>query len=444
MAFLNQQTMIILIACVAILWWTTDYTTCDPEDSKANPLPHDSLVQDSIGKETEGHQDEETYTSVKPKMASKGNSNDEIKQQRIKEIVTKYQSQVSSHPPQSSCPGWSVWSKRVSDNDYSFASVGSLFLPSPDNTATEFLLSVVRDIEREFLPKSLPLFVQLGSNFGGSGMDASTAHSLSSLLRSLGVSVLSLANNAVEGRVGVMDTFVHALQANQVEWVGLRAKSSSVVTVGGGKVGFLAFCTSYAKCKGDSSMPLMPAKYSESHATSAVKHVKKMGAEAIIVLMYWGKSHSLSPSDHTLSVARHLSHLNVSLVLGDFPTLPQNHAYFKKTLIVFSPGQLILQERDLCWQTYSDGLEFKEDIPECNAIPPSLRQIVRQMERQTRLYSYTIRRGGHITAEYKTLQLKLAQDVSGDKVLRPVPSEGQGWIPVCSSQDANCLSCVQF
>ena len=53
-------------------------------------------------------------------------------------------------------------------------------------------------------------------------------------------------------------------------------------------------------------------------------------------------------------------------------------------------------------------------------------------------------RGGHITAEYKTLQLKLAQDVSGDKVLRPVPSEGQGWIPVCSSQDANCLSCVQF
>ena len=76
-----------------------------------------------------------------------------------------------------------MWSKRVSDNDYSFASVGSLFLPSPDNTATEFLLSVVRDIEREFLPKSLPLFVQLGSNFGGSGMDASTAHSLSSLLR---------------------------------------------------------------------------------------------------------------------------------------------------------------------------------------------------------------------------------------------------------------------
>ena len=86
MAFLNQQTMIILIACVAILWWTTDYTTCDPEDSKANPLPHDSLVQDSIGKETEGHQDEETYTSVKPKMASKGDSNDEIKQQRIKGV----------------------------------------------------------------------------------------------------------------------------------------------------------------------------------------------------------------------------------------------------------------------------------------------------------------------------------------------------------------------
>ena len=84
MTFLNQQTMIILIACVAILWWTTDYTTCDTEDSKANPLPHDSLVQDSIGKGTEGHQDEETYTSVKPKMASKGNSNDEIKQQRIK------------------------------------------------------------------------------------------------------------------------------------------------------------------------------------------------------------------------------------------------------------------------------------------------------------------------------------------------------------------------
>ena len=75
-----------------------------------------------------------------------------------------------------------------------------------------------------------------------------------------------------------------------------------------------------------------------------------MGAEAIVVLMYWGKSHALTPTEHTLSVARHFAHLNVSLVLGDFPSLPQNHAYFKKTLIVFSLGQLLSPESDLCWQ----------------------------------------------------------------------------------------------
>ena len=218
----------------------------------------------------------------------------------ITEIATQFSLQVQSNPLWSSCPGWSVWSHKHSPTDYSFAAVGSLFLPSSHNNSWYLLSSIVREITKEFLPETPPLFAQLGTNFGGDELDKKMAELLADLircvlilpcviptffksvfqrlffLRSLGVTVLSLANKAIEPKVGVMDVFVHALQGSQLEWVGLRVKSSNLLALGGMKVGVIAFCTYYAKCKGDSTQPLSPAKYTQKAATSTVRELRKV------------------------------------------------------------------------------------------------------------------------------------------------------------------------
>ena len=76
------------------------------------------------------------------------------------------------------------------------------------------------------------------------------------------------------------------------------------------------------------------------------------GVDAIIVLMHWGQENSYFPEETALYAARHLSNLGVSLIIGYHPQLPQNHAYFWKTLVIFSPGNLLVPDDSatLCWE----------------------------------------------------------------------------------------------
>ena len=76
-----------------------------------------------------------------------------------------------------------MWSHRHSPTDYSFAAVGSLFLPSSHNNSWYLLSSIVHEVAKEFLPETPPLFAQLGANFGGNELDKKMATLLANLIR---------------------------------------------------------------------------------------------------------------------------------------------------------------------------------------------------------------------------------------------------------------------
>lgn len=71
----------------------------------------------------------------------------------------------------------------------------------------------------------------------------------------------------------------------------------------------------------------------------------------IIALLSWGKDHSLFPDELSLYIARHLSDFDeISAVVGYHPQEFQGHAYFGNTLVVFSPGNFVLEDNTSCWE----------------------------------------------------------------------------------------------
>ena len=90
------------------------------------------------------------------------------------------------------------------------------------------------------------------------------------------MSVLSVANNGVEGKPGKMDIWVQALHDNRLEWVGLQVWQSTLVNLNGVLIGIAAFCTHYSGCHGNRDQPLSPAKYTQKAATEQVKDLRKV------------------------------------------------------------------------------------------------------------------------------------------------------------------------
>lgn len=76
------------------------------------------------------------------------------------------------------------------------------------------------------------------------------------------------------------------------------------------------------------------------------------GVTVIIVLMHWGRENSYHPDETMLTIARHLAQLGVTLIIGYHPSMVQDHAYFGRTLVVFSLGNLLSSNKvaSYCWQ----------------------------------------------------------------------------------------------
>ena len=72
-----------------------------------------------------------------------------------------------------------------------------------------------------------------------------------------------------------------------------------------------------------------------------------------MILLHWGKEQSRFPDETVLYIARHLSELeDVSVILGHHSQHVQDHAYFGKTLVLFSPGNFAISDNSstLCWK----------------------------------------------------------------------------------------------
>ncbi len=75
------------------------------------------------------------------------------------------------------------------------------------------------------------------------------------------------------------------------------------------------------------------------------------GVKLVIVLMNWGLETSYFPEESALTQARYLARLGVSAIIGFHPGSLQQHGYFGKTLVIFSPGKLIssTEVSHNCW-----------------------------------------------------------------------------------------------
>ena len=70
------------------------------------------------------------------------------------------------------------------------------------------------------------------------------------------------------------------------------------------------------------------------------------------MLMYWGRANSYYPDETMLTIARHLAQLGVTMVTGYHPSVVQDHAYFGRTLVIFSLGKLLSSDKvaPYCWR----------------------------------------------------------------------------------------------
>ena len=81
-------------------------------------------------------------------------------------------------------------------------------------------------------------------------------------------------------------------------------------------------------------------------------HSLQRGADVVVVLIRWGREGSYFPDETALVIARHLTLLGVTVIIGNHPQLQQKHAYFGDTLVLFSAGSFLrpTTTSQLCWQ----------------------------------------------------------------------------------------------
>lgn len=235
-----------------------------------------------------------------------------------------------------------------------------------------------------------------------------------------------------------------ALDASQIQWVGLSQGTTTVnervVTLNGQKVGFLAFCGIHGKCAEKRERPLVPTRYDSRLAAWAIGKLRSLGVAAIVVLLYWGQEHSYFPDESELVIARQLAEYRVTLIVGYQPQIVQDHAYFGKTLVLFSLGNVLTSddESEFCWNRSGDEWQYSEAVL-CQSIHPSMRASVRKKEQITRVYKIALSRTGVAKAEYTDLEL--TTDAAPPYIRRPKFDEDHRWKEVCSSSDGDCLAC---
>jgi hypothetical protein len=176
--------------------------------------------------------------------------------------------------------------------------------------------------------------------------------SITRTLKDAGLSLVSLAN---QGSVehGMLAAVNH-LETIGMKWLGLNLKQHEILRINDMRIGVIAYCGIHKHCGSDSNMDMYaPNKYSHKKAREALNEMKKHRVDHVIVIVHWGNEQSYFPDEGALYIARHLSELEgVSAIVGYHPQVPQGHAYFHNTLVIFSSGNFLIEDNSttLCWE----------------------------------------------------------------------------------------------
>ncbi|MFA7285507.1 MAG: CapA family protein [Candidatus Paceibacterota bacterium] len=207
----------------------------------------------------------------------------------------------------------------------------------------------------EVLKKSDIVFANLEGPASDQGKDLRNLYSfrmdpdIIPALKGAGISIVSVANNHAGdwGREAFIDT-LNRLEENEIQYTGggisKDAESPTIIEKYGMKIGFLGFSDvgpQNLSAKPDTIGILLAnnPRYEE-----IIKNAKSQ-VDYLIVSIHWGDEYKTTNNSRQESLAKKAVDAGAKLIIGHHPHVIQNTEVYKDSLIVYSLGNFIFDQK---------------------------------------------------------------------------------------------------
>ena len=165
-----------------------------------------------------------------------------------------------------------------------------------------------------------------------------------------GLGLLTVANNhALDyGSAGLADTLA-ALDSAGIRHIG-NSDQPTIVTIKGLRLAFLGYdCVAPAQPPAGTALAAIVCSGPQLAATKQTLHdaigKARAQADAVIVFMHWGTEYAITPSDYQRDLAQSMADDGATLIVGAHPHAAQGMARLGNTLVVYSLGNFIFDQR---------------------------------------------------------------------------------------------------
>jgi poly-gamma-glutamate synthesis protein (capsule biosynthesis protein) len=164
------------------------------------------------------------------------------------------------------------------------------------------------------------------------------------VLTEAGLDVVSIANNHVlDFGAAALDESRSLLASRGIDACGVSAADGEaqlvVRTVGGLRLGFLAFCDDHAGV--DADQGTRPCAFTPESALSAITSARRR-VDLLVVQMHWGYEFTLHPLLRHRDAARHMIEAGAHAVLCHHAHVPQGVEVWKTGVIAYGLGNAIM------------------------------------------------------------------------------------------------------
>lgn len=223
------------------------------------------------------------------------------------------------------------------------------------------LLTKLQDADITMVNQEFP-FSERGTPMEGKEYTFQAPPSRVSILKELGIDIVSLANNHTldYGRVALSDTF-QTLDDADIFYVGAgenleRAKKLEVIEVSETRVGFLSASRviPVASWNASNSISGVFTTYSVDAMLKEIEEVREF-CDLLIVYVHWGVEFEERPANYQINMAKAYIEAGADMVIGSHPHVVQGFEYYLGKPIIYSLGNFIFGN------TIKEGMLLKAD-----------------------------------------------------------------------------------
>lgn len=216
-------------------------------------------------------------------------------------------------------------------------------------------------------------FSERGTPMEGKSYTFQAPPSRVSILKELGIDIVSLANNHTldYGREALSDTF-QTLEEAGISYVGAgenleRAKKAEIVELSNTRVGFLSASRviPVASWNASNSISGIFTTYSADAMLKEIEEVREL-CDLLIVYVHWGVEFEERPATYQINMAKAYIEAGADMVIGSHPHVVQGIEYYLGKPIIYSLGNFIFGN------TIKEGMLLKADYTKENNLLISL------------------------------------------------------------------------